>query len=169
MLRGLARESRHWNDFIPSLARVCDRDRIHCIDLPGNGSFHEQASPLSIRGYTRHVQEQAESLAAPLGVVGLSLGGMVALDLAQQDRERRFTHVVLINTSTAWSAFYKRARPSSVPFALKSFFQPSREKREEGILGFISNLKSGDKKVLDEWIDIRRQRPVRPANCKLPG
>ena len=48
LIRGLARESGHWGDFLTQLQRAFPQAQIHCLDLPGCGINHRQSSPDSI-------------------------------------------------------------------------------------------------------------------------
>lgn len=164
LLRGLGRESRHWGRFPEVLNRNISVDSVHCIDLPGNGEYYREVSPLLIRKYTEHVVAHAQEIDPPYGVIGLSLGGMVALNWSQRDAARCIEKMVLINTSTGFSPFYQRARPSALPTVFGSYFRLSLEKREKAVLRLISNHHADDPDLLGEWIEIQRERPVRRSN-----
>jgi len=164
LLRGLGRESGHWSELPVNLAQAPGVEQVHCIDLPGNGVFHQQNSPWSISGYTRHVMEQARSIPPPYTVVGLSLGGMVALDWAQRDDSDTIAKLVLINTSTGFNPFYQRARYSAYPTLLKSLLPGSMEQRERKTLALISNLHVDDPQILQRWIEIQSTQPVKRSN-----
>lgn len=68
----------------PELVELARTRRVHAVDLPGESGFSAPVRPPLVPGtYARWLSEVAESLrAAPAAVVGTSLGGWVALDLA---------------------------------------------------------------------------------------
>ena len=95
LLRGLAREARHWNDFPEQLrselAERGDSARIDALDLPGAGRFSEMKSPLSIKEITDFMREKfieirrlmrarGETPPERTRVVAVSMGGMIAAD-----------------------------------------------------------------------------------------
>ena len=47
LLRGLARESGHWGDFVNQLQVAFPKATINTLDLAGTGQFHHQKSPKS--------------------------------------------------------------------------------------------------------------------------
>lgn len=48
-IRGLVRESAHWDEFPQMFARAVPNACVRTIDLPGNGRHWRLDSPLSIR------------------------------------------------------------------------------------------------------------------------
>ena len=83
MLRGMAREQRHWGRFPEALRASLGGDRLHCLDLPGTGTEHARGTPASIRGIKDDVRARWLQLKAqqpgPWGLIAISLGGMVAM------------------------------------------------------------------------------------------
>ncbi|PSQ90991.1 MAG: 3-oxoadipate enol-lactone hydrolase [Bacteroidetes bacterium QH_2_63_10] len=79
-IHGLGSSSRDWT---AQLDHFTDRYRVLRIDLRGHGRSERGDGPYSIAQFARDVavvlREQA---AVPAHVVGLSMGGMVALELA---------------------------------------------------------------------------------------
>src|SRR5438552_440235 len=83
LLRGLAREQRHWGRFRPELsARLPPGAEIHCLDLPGTGTEHLRGSPANIAAIAEDVRERWLGLRGegPWGLLAVSLGGMVAME-----------------------------------------------------------------------------------------
>ena len=59
LLRGLARESAHWGDFIPQLQAAFPDATITLLDLPGTGRFYKEVSPRTIKTISETVRRQA--------------------------------------------------------------------------------------------------------------
>lgn len=161
LLRGLSREQAHWGDFRDALQRRHPEHRFHVIDLPGTGRHYRETSPATIAGIRQQVQRYATHIPGPLGLFGLSMGGMVALDWAQAEPQR-VTQLVLLNTSTGFSPPWRRMRPTALGRVLTLLGQRNVARREQGILRLTSNRPvSGT--LAQRWLMIQRQRPVRLA------
>lgn len=158
LLRGLTREQSHWGDFVPQLARRFPGERFHCIDLPGTGTRFQELSPASIAGIRGRVRECAGHIPGPLGLIGLSMGGMVALDWAQAE-PRRIARLVLINTSSGFSPPWRRMRPAAFSQAFAMALGQDVDERERRILRLTSNQPI-DEDLEAHWLVVQRQRPV---------
>src|SRR5438105_7346722 len=113
LLRGLARESRHWGSFAKQLGRRLSGAAVQALDLPGNGVMHREPSPTHVRGLVQSCVAQLELMRArpPYKFVALSLGGMVALE-ACHARPDLFQGAVLINSSMrGYGSFWDRMKP----------------------------------------------------------
>ncbi|QSA98273.1 alpha/beta fold hydrolase [Methylococcus sp. EFPC2] len=113
-LRGLGRESAHWDDFPQSFAQGIPAARVHLIDLPGNGRFRHLDSPVSIREMLTFVRREAlaaSPLRRPFFLFAISLGGMLAWEWAQSYPEE-LAGLVLVNTSLrGFNPWYRRLAP----------------------------------------------------------
>lgn len=158
LLRGLTREQSHWGELTGQLRNRFPRHRFHCIDLPGTGSCFREPSPPSIAGIRRCVERYAAHIPGPLGLFGLSMGGMVALDWAQTAPDR-IARLVLINTSTGFSPPWRRMRPLALVEALGVAVQPDVGKREGRILRLTGN-RPIEPMLEAHWQRVQRQRPV---------
>jgi len=71
----------------PQLRRLADRYRCIAVDLPGHGTQADE--PFTIAAATRTICEAIESEAGgrPAVLVGLSLGGYIAIDAAEASPE----------------------------------------------------------------------------------
>lgn len=166
LLRGLMRETRHWGDFVSQLQAARGNEAVLAIDLPGNGSLHQQTSPLQVSEMVEHCrgQLQQRGISGPVTLVALSLGGMVAADWAQR-YPQQVQRCVLINTSMRpFSPFYRRLRPDNYPALLG---QGLRSQRGEAFERLILRLTSsrGDNSVLPDWYRWQRQYPVSRSNA----
>ncbi|MBV9892439.1 MAG: alpha/beta hydrolase, partial [Rhizobacter sp.] len=99
LLRGLARDSRHWGSFPAKLAAALDEE-VAALDLPGNGELHTEKSPSSVDAMVEAYRDmlRARRTPPPYHVFALSLGAMVAIAWATRyPQECRC--LVLVNTS----------------------------------------------------------------------
>ena len=167
LLRGLARESAHWGDFVPLLQSRFPAAKIATLDLPGTGRLFRERSPRTIPEITEIVRNNAHNLALleqPITLFALSLGGMVAWEWSQKYPEEICGAVLLSTSFAGLSPFYERLRWQ----IYGKFFALVRErdlyKREMAILGLVNNNRDLDEKLAKEWAAIQQQRPVSPLN-----
>lgn len=163
LLRGLARETGHWGTFIDALANARPDDRLHTLDLPGVGSQCHEASPANIAAIRRRVQSRSRFLKQPFLLVGLSLGGMVALDWAS-DNPESIAGVVAINSSCAWNPPWQRLQANHWIDVLTVLSTPSTRRREARILDLTSN-RSHPESLLTHWQNLQSERPVSRKNA----
>jgi pimeloyl-[acyl-carrier protein] methyl ester esterase len=168
LLRGLARETAHWDDFPILLQRYFPMATIHTLDLPGTGYLYRQDSPRRIEAITDNVRQQALEQKMlgeqPLTLLAYSLGGMVAWDWLQR-YPTDLNGAVLLNTSFAnLSPFYQRLRWQSYPQFLGVCLETNMAKREAAILKLVSNRTDADRLIAKKWTAIQQQRPVSLKN-----
>ena len=167
LLRGLTRESRHWGGF-PARLLQAGIGPVTRLDLAGNGVLYRQASPASVREMLVAARQRlaALGLKPPYSLLAMSLGGMVAVDWAQQhpaDVER----LVLVNTSMRpFSPATQRLRPASWPGLLQI---AAGWTHGAGVERRIHELSCADSSALErdaaQWLQIRRSAPVSRANA----
>lgn len=165
LLRGLGRESAHWMNFPEVLQQQCPDDRIVCLDWPGNGSLYRERSPLSITdGLEDYRLSCAESgIRPPYRLVGLSMGGMVALQWLQQYPEE-VAQANIINSSVGGINLpYQRMQPSALLTLLSTLvFKAGREQR---VFDLTANLQATARTdVVEQWQQIARHHPVSNMN-----
>ena len=95
LLHGWALHGGVWGPWLDELARHA---RLHVVDLPGHGRSAAVATPGDLGALARAVSASVPPGAA---VLGWSLGGMVALELARQ-RLADITALVLIATTPSF-------------------------------------------------------------------
>ncbi len=179
LIRGLARESRHWGNFPQELESVMSPQgeitRVDAIDLPGAGRYSEMRSPISISEITEFMRTKFLEIrerqrregfkpASTTYLVAISLGGMVAARWLERWPDD-FKGCVLINTSfKGFSPLFKRLSPPSY----KHFFHILRAKeaveRELNILKMISNRPDIHHQTAQEWAGLYLERPVSLEN-----
>lgn len=166
LLRGLAREARHWGRFPALLERqLPSGDAVLALDLPGNGALSRARSPWSIEGMAAAARRQrAERDArAPCVLVTLSLGGMVALEWAAQ-APQEVEACILINTSAGGlSPPWQRMRPRRWPAGIRSLV-PGRVDARERAIHAMTSARPADPAVLAQWVDYARSQPVTATN-----
>lgn len=181
LIRGLARESRHWGLFPDELQKAVKLRTgqlavVDCIDLPGAGRFSEMRCPVSIREITefvrgkylelrKRIRERGERPPVRTYLVSISLGGMIA----SQWLERwpgDFDGAVLMNTSfRGFSPFFKRLSPAAYWY----LYSAARNRRdaivsERKVLELVSNRSDLREQVAAEWAGIHLSRPVSLEN-----
>ena len=169
LLRGWARESRHWGDVPERLRRRLPAgDRVVAIDLPGNGQCCAERSPCSVAGMVRSCRAQlrAAGIAAPYAVLGLSLGAMVALRWSC-DHPDEVAAAVLVNGSFGGhNAFWHRLRPRAwLPLLVLLRPGASALQRERQVLVMTSSRAAGDEALARRWAAYAVDRPVSRANA----
>ena len=118
MLRGLAREKRHFGDFPSTFERLLPGQRAFPMDLVGFGALSRAEVPWTLaeivdelRG--RFLEERPHD--GPWSIFAISLGGMVALEWAAR-YPTDFARVVVANTSAGdQSSLFERFRPVMWP------------------------------------------------------
>jgi pimeloyl-ACP methyl ester carboxylesterase len=170
LLRGLARESRHWGGFAPALRQQLPPGHTVCtVDLPGTGALWRERSPDTVAGLVQAARRELARMPhqGPCLLVALSLGGMVAREWAAQD-PHAVRGCVLINTSLGGLApFWQRLRPASYP-ALLGLLRPGQSalRREQAILRLTSNLPVSDA-VAAAWAEYAESAPVTRSNVLI--
>ncbi|MBN8541280.1 MAG: alpha/beta hydrolase [Deltaproteobacteria bacterium] len=182
LIRGLARESRHWGDFVADLETAYSatgrKVRVETIDLPGCGRHSEMRSCTTVRETADFAREKMKEIlakeaqagtepAAHRRLVSISLGGMVGVSwMARYPHD--FHSAVLINSSfRGLSKFTQRLRWDSwwrIPLIVG---ERSIVEREKKILDWVSNRTDRRQEVLDSWVQIQLTRPVSPLNLAL--
>ncbi|VUD65108.1 2-succinyl-6-hydroxy-2, 4-cyclohexadiene-1-carboxylate synthase [Thalassocella blandensis] len=169
LLRGLAREAGHWLDFPQQLQQhLSSIDGLPTIDIItpdilGCGQFYRSTAARDIASSTDHIRQHiALASNEKVIVVGLSMGGMLALDwLLRYPSD--IAGVVLINSSLGNQPVTWRLQMSAWGLVVKSFFL-STEAREKRILREVSNDHRHYASNEQRWLAIQKQRPVTLPN-----
>jgi pimeloyl-ACP methyl ester carboxylesterase len=167
LLRGLARESRHWGDF-PTLLRQAlpPGDTVLALDLPGNGARWRERSPASVPGMLQAVRSELARgpQRAPYVLVALSLGGMVAMHWAASFPEE-LQGCVLINSSARGAGLpWQRLRPRAWGPLLSWLLPGGDAALRERHVWRLTSMRSPDEDLLAQWVRHARDAPVSRAN-----
>lgn len=95
LVHGLGSSARDWE---PQIAAFAERYRVIAFDLRGHGRSERPDEPYSMRRFARDTSLLLDELAIErCHVVGLSLGGMIAFQLALDD-PGRVRSMVIVNS-----------------------------------------------------------------------
>lgn len=167
LLRGLIRESRHWGDFPAVLQQRFPDAQILTPDLPGNGVMNGMRSPLTIDAMVDYCRSwlAGRSHGQPVYLLGLSMGGMLAVRWAQR-YPKELGGCVLVNTSLRnFSPFHQRLQWRSYSALLRMLGNVHDAAACERLVWEVtSSRRPVDSRILQQWIAFRRERPVSLAN-----
>jgi pimeloyl-ACP methyl ester carboxylesterase len=167
LLRGLTREGAHWGDFPAQLGALLPGSLILSVDLPGAGQLRHRRCPLRVEDMVGFCRDQLRAAGAqpPYLLLGLSLGGMVAVAWADA-HPHEVAGCVLVNTSMRpFSSPQDRLRPRNWLSLLRLLVPMSPRRAEESILALTSSSPQRHTQVVAEWVAIRQARPVAAANA----
>lgn len=167
LLRGLARESGHWGDFVGLLAERMRPERVVTVDLPGTGVHHAGRSPVSIAAMVDACRADLRQRGhgPPYRLLGLSLGGMVALDWVDRFADEVGSCVVLNTSARSLGAVHERLRPRQWLALLRALLAGDARHAETLVLRCTSSDPGSHARVLAEWTRLRERRPVSHANA----
>jgi len=158
LIRGLSRQQLHWGLF-PRYLKEMGGGRIQFEDLPGFGERRDILSPTTIEEISASIAESVTQQTSKVNLIGISLGGMVALELARV-HPHKINSLVLINSSfKPYAKFYERLKPSAYSSVIQALLNPRVKESERKILKLSTNFRQDDSGLLEEWINIRTQHP----------
>jgi pimeloyl-ACP methyl ester carboxylesterase len=165
LLRGWAREARHWGAFPEELRAALPGAEVRTLDLPGNGHLCERRSPLSVPAIVDELRALHVRGDGRYALLGLSLGAMACIDWVLRYPEE-VEACVLLNTSLRpFSRFYERLRPGAYGTILRSaLFEADAARREAAILRMTSATARADAALAAAWAGYAHERPVSRAN-----
>lgn len=168
LLRGLTREARHWGPFTAQFEARLALGKVTALDLPGNGEFHAQTSPLTVQSMVTFARQQllAQGIKPPYQLLAMSLGGMVATCWAQRYPDE-VSRLVLINTSMRpFSGITQRLQPSQwLPLLALAARWSDADYAERSIHRITCNHAAERDADLMAWQNIRHSAPVSSANA----
>lgn len=161
-LRGLTRNHMHWRRR-ESYEDILGQ-KVYFLDPPGFGRNHKLTSPNSIQKITDYIKSVWDGIAvtdpdSKKVIVGLSLGGMIALDwMARHPQD--WTGAVMINSSVSNLSWpWERIRPRNILIAPKYFLSVSAKAIEEVIFEATCNTTDKKEAIIKNWTEIRKNYP----------
>lgn len=168
LLRGLAREERHWGEFPKMLEEQIPETKVHFLELPGVGKKSHIEAFSQIKEYTNQLREEwlelQQSNSGSWGILAISMGGMIGMDWCH-----RFPHdlntLVLVNSSAGnLSAPHHRFSPTAMGTVLKLFFREDYEERERAILNLTTNILKVDDSIVKRYASYSSDTPIRRSS-----
>ncbi len=165
LIRGLIREPAHWSIFPEILQQTLPDCKICYLTPAGVGERFREQSPTSIQAIVDDMRSQfLEQKGEHNYLISISLGGMITSQWIH-DYPDDFQKVIIMNSSFKnLSHLYERVQPKSILRFLKIALTKSLEKKEELILNMVCNNEKVRSRLLKEWIEIAKTRPVSTAN-----
>lgn len=164
LLRGLAREQRHWYGFPEVFARTLGDVTTHTIDYPGVGTEHARPSPASLRAIVDDTRSRwlrlRDEHPGDWNLLGISLGGMASMQWAA-DHPDDFRRVVLVNTSASdLSRPWERMSLPVLSQVVAAARTDDDVRRERIVLGFTTRLAPDLDLIARDWSRFRVDRPT---------
>ncbi len=171
LLRGLAREQRHWEDFPAILERTLPGTRVHRLDLPGAGTECARPSPLSVPAMADDVRrrwlelrERAEGADGPWGLLGISLGGMVSIAWCAAHPED-FARLVVVNSSLSdLSPAWHRMSLGSAANVARLLSTNDGVARERVVIAMTTRQCADVETRAARWARYQQDRPMKRVN-----
>lgn len=180
LLRGLAREARHWEQFPLRLEAALNSgsvkgSRVDAIDLPGAGRYSEMKSPFSIKETAEFVRgkflevrarlrESGEEPPSQVCLVAISLGGMIACEWITEWPDDVNACAMISTSFKGYSPAHRRLTPLSLLHFKRIFKARDSYEREKEVLRLISNRPELRAKVAKEWSQLALSRPFSREN-----
>ncbi len=187
LLRGLAREAEHWQHFPDHLNEDAPQT-VLTPDCAGCGVLFQKEALNTIPEMTDQIRATlgygtAKASSEKMLLVGISMGGMIALDWASRFPQE-LKGMVLINSSMGTHPLHWRLKPGAWFKALEALTLPMVW-RERIMLRQVSNLSEKYPEHEAQWLAIQKVRPVTratiikmlraavvfkpPASCQVKG
>ena len=164
LLRGLGREAAHWGDFADRMRAAFPGAAVLTPDLPGCGTELGQRPAATVAGILECVR-RCVGTAGPVRLLGLSLGGMVALEWMRLHPEE-VAATVLINTSAGGvSVPWRRLRPGAAWRLVRAALAGDAPARERHVFAFTSRRPEREVELVAAWAEVARARPVTRASA----
>ena len=162
LLRGWSREQRHWGEFPERMRQRIPGGRVACLDLPGVGEARDRSPKTRVPDIVDDLRSRFEpDPSESWGVLGVSFGGMLALDWAAR-YPLDFAAVAVSNTSSRGiGTTAERLHPRNVGTIARVAAAQDPRARERLIVSISSNAGADIReRVALEWAKIAAESPV---------
>jgi len=159
LLRGLARESRHWDKFLKLLSD--QYENILPLELPGVAAKIERNCPWKIESYISGLRSEFNKLKGEgnWSILGISLGGMVTLSWISMF-PHDFKYAVIINSSCGGLVpLKKRLNFDNLWTIGKLLISNDLSKREKTILEMTTNLNDVSNELIQKRVQWAKEYP----------
>jgi pimeloyl-ACP methyl ester carboxylesterase len=167
LVRGLAREAGHWQQFDRQLSERLPDAVIERHDLPGNGAHWRERSPLDTASMAASLRERVWSRGRePVVLVAISLGAMVGFDWRQRWPADPLRALVAINTSMGGLCRpWQRLQIPALISTLASMALRDPVARERMILELTSSAHRHDLELAHRHAALHDAHPIARANA----
>ena len=167
-LRGLARDSAHWEEFPDRFAESIPNAGIFLADLPGSGKHWRLKSPTDITAMAEFVRQDSlnadKRLIGPRYLFAISLGAMVALEWLHR-HPSDIAGLVLVNTSLrGFNPIHQRLCWRSWPKLFSIACQNNVRVRESAILALTTRLGNDASTRVESRVKAFQQHPFARMN-----
>ena len=140
LIRGLVRGNGHWGEFLNVLKSVDSTCEVELYEIPGNGTRFEEITPTNPLDVINDFRKRSEfcRLQKPFILLGVSLGGMLALKWLEQYPADIQKTYILNSSLQALSPFYRRFNSKNYLEVIQIMLTASKELREHKILKITS-------------------------------
>lgn len=148
LLHGLASSLDIWEAAMPRLARS---RRVYAFDLPGHGHSAPPSEPRYDTDFlVDHLDAFLDAVGLrPTAVVGLSLGGAVALRYLLRFGTGRVTKLVLVGSAGLGRGLHAGFRAATVPGLGEELTRPSREGMARQLRHMVYDKATIDDRMVD--------------------
>ena len=133
LLHPLGSDRSFWDPVLPALEERLPGLRAHALDLPGHGAGAPLPEDASLEDFSRAVVDELDGIAArggPVHLVGVSLGGLVAQQVAAQHPEL-VAGVVLVDTVAVYGEQMRRSWRDRAATAREAGLEPLADAMEQ--------------------------------------
>lgn len=167
LIRGLAREARHWGEFPNMLQEEAPKTIVHFLELPGVGKKVNSRSHTRIEDYTDELREEwlylKDKFPGKWNILAISMGGMIGMDWCHRYPEDIGT-LVLINSSAGnLSLPHHRFSTKAMRMVLNLFFKEDYEEREAAILKITTAILNPDQNLIKCYASYSAETPMKRA------
>ncbi|MDV6251189.1 alpha/beta hydrolase [Vibrio sp. EA2] len=164
LLRGLLRESGHWQSMIDALTQTSPELVLITPNVPGNGEKYRELSPLNIEQMLPSMLEQLPKNCHRYHLVAISMGSMLASHWAHTLPDQ-VASLTLINPSfSRYSPFWHRINIYALLSIGVSRLR-GNDAFQESIIRWTSPTSLHQPEVLEHHINLARQHPVSVCNA----
>lgn len=166
LVRGLAREAGHWQQFDRALSQRFPAAVVERHDLPGNGVRWRERSPLDTASMAADLRERVWSHGRQgVVLVAISLGAMVCFDWRQRWPADPLVGLVAINTSIGGLCRpWQRLRGRALISTLELLVRGDAVARERAILALTTSEHRDDLELAQRYAALYDARPIARAN-----
>ena len=167
-LKGLARSQAHWDRQPGVFMEHVPGARVYSLDLPGIGEAAERRAPWRVAEIADDLRERFLELrqsgevdaSAPWAILGISLGGMVAMEWLKSYPADFQRAVIIISSAGNLSPPWKRLLPSAGPNYLRAMFAKDVMETERRSLAITTNDLERRDELIADYIEIGKTCPM---------